>query len=103
MSRHVLAEFGADELMQIGERAEAGEFVGLERELEGFFDEDYELRERERIEGEVFDEADFIGGGLEFGSEWALDEAFDHTVKDRGQMGGVAREAILTRGGVGRG
>ena len=98
----LLGEFGGDELLKVGERAEMGEFVGMEGKLEGFLGEDHELGESKGVEAEVGGEADGLGGGLELRAERAFHEAFDDAVDDRGEVRGVAGLAELKRGGVGR-
>jgi len=96
------SDFGGDEILEIGERAEAGEFVGLEGQLKGGFDQDNEFREGERIEREVLDEADLFGGGLQFRAEGTRDVVLDDAVENRGEMGGVALRPEANGGEVGR-
>ena len=89
-------------MLEIGERAEAGELVGLEGKLKGGVDQDNEFHEREGIEREVLDEADLVGGGLEFRSERTRDVVLDDAVEDRGEKGGVALRPEANGGEVGR-
>ena len=97
-SKTLLGEFGGDEAVEIGERAEAGEFFGREGELERFLDQNDELSEREGIEAEVGGEADFLGGHLESRSQGTFYVALDDTENNRGEVRGVTGAAVVERG-----
>ena len=97
----LLGQFGGDEAVEVGEGAEAGEFLGREGELERFLDQNDELGEREGIEAEVGGEADFLGGHLESRAEGTFYVPLDDTENNRGEVRGVMGPAVVERGGVG--
>ena len=92
-------EFALHEVGDVAERAEGGEFVVTDGDLEDVLGEDDDLPHGQRIEAEVFDEAKVVGGGGEFSAEIAIDVAFDDADENGEQVFGIAG-AAETVGGV---
>jgi hypothetical protein len=80
--------------VEVGEGAEAGEFLGREGELERLFDQNDEFGEREGIEAEIGGEADFLGGHLESRAERATPAGL--TVKVAGALVTLPTELVIS-------
>jgi len=90
----LLGQFGGDEAVEVGEGAEAGEFLGREGELERLFDQNDEFGEREGIEAEIGGEADLLGGHLESRAERATPAGL--TVKVAGALVTLPTELVIS-------